>query len=214
MIIPVRLFDGTIFDFDDKYIQYNDTVSAEYEGVTVYKSTLSKDFIKDYNIPLDYFERSEYEHELLERIKLVATHSIGLQIGLGLAEVELLSPEEAYELDLKLEYWFMNNFYIDYFNHKFQVEVGNFHKDLNKTWAIYYLMSVYGICPREALLVVRSRDFVKKHLEYGKGKDEEMNKLSFKHFDANVRDIMINKKIQFPQTVVSSFHKLCQCPMI
>ena len=198
MIVPVRLFDGTIFDFDTKYIMYT-SFSVDYHGNEVRLSALSTDFVGDYNLP-HYSERSESEHDLVERAACVASHSLGLQIGCSPTTVELLTPEEAYiEID-NLENIFMKKFYLDYFTYT------SYHKFRGvspaKQFVAYYTMLVYGVCGKEALEVANSRDLVLTNLNFGE--DEEMNKIKFTHFDQNVRDIMTKKNIQFPQIVTTT----------
>ena len=194
MIIPIRLFDGTIFDFDTKYITYG-CYSVDYQGSKVYESTLSADFVESYNLP-PYLERSESEHDIVERAVCVANHSLGVQLGCNPIAIKLLTPEEAYaEID-NLEKIFMKKFYIDYFTYRFQHKV--FELILAKQFVVYYVMMVYGVCGKEALEVAKSRDLVLTNLNFGE--DEEMNKIKFTYFDQNVRDIMTMKNIQFPQT--------------
>ena len=198
MIVPIRLFDGSIFDFDTKYIEYT-SYSVDYHGNEVRHSALSADFVEDYNLP-HYSERSETEHDLVERAACVASHSLGLQLGCSPITVELLAPEEAYiEID-NLENIFMKKFYLDYFTYT------SYHKfhgvSPAKQFVVYYAMLVYGVCGKEALEVANSRDLVLTNLNFGE--DEEMNKIKFTHFDQNVRDIMTKKNIQFPQTVTTT----------
>ena len=199
MIVSVRLFDGTIFDFDTKYIVYNTTQPVEYGEKTVYPSVLSPNFVIDYNVP-KYFERSESEHDLVDRVTCVARHSLGLQLSCSPITVELLTPEKAYEQIDNLEKIFMHKFYIDYFSYSFN---SRFIKLISsKRWAVCYIMSVYGVCAEEAFKTIRDRDLILDNLNFGK--DEEMNRIHFKHFDQNIRDIMTKKNIQFPQTVTTT----------
>ena len=142
MIVPVRLFDGTVFDFDTKYIVYNTAQPVEYGEKTVYPSVLSPNFVIDYSVP-KYLERSESEHDLVDRVTCVARHSLGLQLSCSPITVELLTPEKAYEQIDNLEKIFMHKFYIDYFSYSFN---SRFIKLISsKRWAVCYIMSVYGV---------------------------------------------------------------------
>ena len=199
MIVPVRLFDGTVFDFDTKYIVYNTAQPVEYGEKTVYPSVLSPNFVIDYSVP-KYLERSESEHDLVDRVTCVARHSLGLQLSCSPITVELLTPEKAYEQIDNLEKIFMHKFYIDYFSYSFN---SRFIKLISsKRLAVCYIMSVYGVCAEEAFKTIGDRDLVLDNLNFGK--DEEMNRIHFKHFDQNIRDIMTKKNIQVPQTVTTT----------
>lgn len=198
MIVPVRLFDGTIFDFNTKYILYNTAEPVVYENETVYPSTLNPDFLRDYNVP-KYFERSESEHDLVDRVTCVARHSLGIQLGCSPITVELLLPLEVYELSyMDFEKWFQKHFYLDYMTWLFSK---NFIKlKTDKRLAVMGAMSIYGVCGKEAFTIAKTVDSSK----LGQGIDEEMNKIHFKHFIQEIEKVMAEKNIQFPQTVTTA----------
>ena len=198
MIVPVRLFDGTIFDFNTKYILYNTAEPVVYENETVYPSTLNPDFLRDYNVP-KYFERSESEHDLVDRVTCVARHSLGIQLGCSPITVELLLPLEVYELSyMDFEKWFQKHFYLDYMTWLFNK---NFIKlKTDKRLAVMGAMSIYGVCGKEAFTIAKTVDSSK----LGQGIDGEMNKIHFKHFIQEIEKVMAEKNIQFPQTVTTA----------
>lgn len=198
MVVPVRLFDGTVFDFNTKYILYNTAQPVVYGNETVYPSILNPSFLEDYNIP-KYFERSESEHDLVDRVTCVARHSLGIQLGCSPIITEKLLPEEVYELSYTdFEKWFQEHFYLDYMTWLFYK---NFIKlKTDKRLAVMYAMSVYGVCGKEAFTIAKSVNTSK----LGQGNDEGMNKIHFKHFTQEVEKVMTEKNIQFPQTVTTT----------
>lgn len=198
MIVPVRLFDGTVFDFNTKYILYNTAQPVVYGNETVYPSILNSDFLKDYNIP-KYFKRSESEHDLIDRVTCVARHSLGIQLGCSPTVIEKLLPEEVYVLSyMDFEKWFQKNYYLDYMTWLFNKNFIKLKSD--KRLAVMYAMSVYGVCGKEAFEIAKAVDSSK----LGQGNDEEMNKIHFKHFVQAVEETMTKKNIQFPQTVITT----------
>lgn len=198
MIVPVRLFDGTIFDFNTKYILCNTAEPVVYGNKTVYPSILNPDFLKDYSVP-KYFERSEFEHDLVDRVTCVARHSLGIQLGCSPITVELLLSEEVYALSYEdLEDWCQKHFYLDYMTWLFNKNFIKLKSD--KRLAVMCAMSVYGVCGKEAFTIAKTIDSSK----LDQGIDEEMNKIHFKHFIQEIEKVMTEKNIQFPQIVTTT----------
>ena len=199
MILKLRMSDGTYFDFDtNRHIEYTD-YGVFVKGTFVYSTNLSETFYKDYNIP----KRSKGEEtpidkqqEMVHIASYAAKNTVPFQIGRKPRKVQLLTPEEWYDI-IELWKWLGRNMPEESTNPWWR----DFYYELSavKSHCFLYLVMVYGLCAKEAAIVANSPDWNKKFLAFTE--DREYDKRQIKYFDEEIQKLMVKKKIAFPQDV-------------
>lgn len=199
MILKLRMSDGTYFDFDtNRHIEYTD-YGVFVKGTFVYSTNLSETFYKDYNIP----KRSKGEEtptdkqqEMVHIASYAAKNTVPFQIGRKPRKVQLLTPEEWYDI-IEPWKWLGRNMPEESTNPWWR----DFYYELSavKSHCFLYLVMVYGLCAKEAATVANSPDWNKKFLAFTE--DREYDKRQIKYFDEEIQKLMVKKKIAFPQDV-------------
>lgn len=199
MILKLRMSDGTYFDLDtNRHIEYTD-YGIFVKGTFVYNTNLSETFYKDYNIP----KRSEGEEtptdkqqEMVHIASYAAKNTVPFQIGRKPRKVQLLTPEEWYDI-IEPWKWLGRNMPEESTNPWWR----DYYYELSavKSHCFLYLVMVYGLCAKEAAMIANSSSWDKKLLTFTENR--EYDKRQLKYFDEEIQKLMEKNEITFPQDI-------------
>ena len=204
MILKLRMSDGTYFDLDtDRHIKYTDE-GVFFRGTFVYVTQISETFYKDYNIPR--YSKGEgtptnKQQEMTYIATSAAKRTAHLQLGKKPRKVQLLAPEEWYDIMERWVSWLNRNMPEESFNPWWR---DYYYKlpSIEKQHCFFYLVMVYGLCAREASIIANSSNWHKNYLSFTE--DDGYNKRHIKYFDDEIQQLMKQKGIDFPQDVYTA----------